>query len=57
MDASAIDLSLKLFPWVAYRDDTVTLRVGLHYSTEIPEFVALSEGNENDMVGAKVSFP
>jgi len=60
MDASAIDLSLKLFPWAAHRDDTanVKLSVGLNHSTEVPEFVALSDGNENDMVeGRKFDFP
>ena len=60
MDASAIDLSLKLFPWAAHRDDTanVKLSVGLNHSTEVPEFVALSDGNENDMVeGRKFCFP
>lgn len=60
MDASAIDLSIKLFPWAAHRDDTanVKLNVGLNHATEIPEFVALSDGNENDMVeGRKFQFP
>jgi putative transposase len=60
LDASAIDLSLKLFPWAAHRDDTanVKLSVGLNHSTLIPEFVALSDGNENDMIqGRKFDFP
>ena len=60
MDASAIDLSLNLFPWAAHRDDTanVKLSVGLNHATEVPEFVALSDGNENDMVeGRKFQFP
>lgn len=60
LDASALDLSLKLFPWAAHRDDAanVKLNVGLNHSTDIPEFVALSDGNENDMVeGRKFSFP
>jgi putative transposase len=60
LDASALDLSIKLFPWAAHRDDTanVKLSVGLNHSTDIPEFVALSDGNENDMVeGRKFSFP
>ncbi len=52
LDASAIDLSLKLFPWAAHRDDTanVKLSVGLNHGTYVPEFVALSDGQENDMV-------
>ena len=60
LDASAIDLSLNLFPWAAHRDDTanVKLSVGLNHATGIPEFVALSDGNENDMVeGRKFRFP
>lgn len=60
LDASALDLSMSLFPWAAYRDDaaTVKLSVGLNHATDIPEFVALSDGNENDMVeGRKFRFP
>lgn len=60
LDASAIDLSLKLFPWAAHREDTATVKlsVGLNHATEVPEFVALSDGNENDMVeGRKFTFP
>ena len=60
LDASAIDLSLSLFPWAAHRDDTanVKLSIGLNHGTLIPEFVALSDGNENDMVeGRKFDFP
>ena len=60
LDASAINLSLKLFPWAAYRDDTasVKLSVGLNHGNMLPEFVALSDGNENDMVqGRQFDFP
>ncbi len=60
LDASALDLSMKLFPWAGHREDTanVKLSVGLNHATDIPEFVALSEGNENDMVeGRKFTFP
>jgi len=60
LDASALGLSMKLFPWAAHRNDTanVKLSVGLNHATEIPEFVALSDGNENDMVeGRKFQFP
>lgn len=60
LDASAIDLALKLFPWAAHRDDTanVKLSVGLNHGTLVPEFVALSEGQENDMVaGRQFRFP
>jgi hypothetical protein len=46
LDASAIDLSLKAFPWAAHRDDTanVKLSVGLNHGTHVPEFVAVSDG-------------
>lgn len=60
LDASSIDLSLKLFPWAAHRTDTanVKLSVGLNHATVMPEFVSLSDGNENDMVaGRKFKFP
>lgn len=60
LDASAIDLSLSVFPWAAHRDDTanVKLSVGLNHGTQVPEFVALSDGQENDMVqGRKFAFP
>lgn len=60
LDASAIDLSLSIFPWAAHRDDTanVKLSVGLNHGTQIPEFVALGEGQENDMVqGRQFEFP
>lgn len=60
LDASALDLSIKLFPWAAHRDDAanVKLSVGLNHASDIPEFVALSDGNENDMVeGRKFCFP
>ena len=60
LDASAIDLSLELFPWAAHREDTanVKLSVALNHGNMIPEFVALSDGNENDMIeGRKFDFP
>lgn len=60
LDASAIDLSLKAFPWAAYRDDTakVKLSVGLNHGTHVPEFVAVSAGQENDMIsGRQFRFP
>lgn len=60
LDASAIDLSLSLFPWAAHRDDTahVKLSVGLNHGTHVPEFAALSDGQENDMVqGRQFDFP
>lgn len=60
LDASAIELSLNTFPWAAHRDDTanVKLSVGLNHGTHVPEFVALSDGQENDMIqGRRFDFP
>lgn len=60
LDASAINLSMDLFPWAAHRDDTanVKLSVALNHGNMVPEFVALSDGNENDMIeGRKFDFP
>ena len=60
LDASAIELSVKVFPWAAHRDDsaTVKLSIGLNHGTQVPEFVALSDGQENDMVqGRQFAFP
>lgn len=60
LDASAIDLSLNLFPWAAHRTDTanVKLSVGLNHATEVPEFVAVSDGQENDLIaGRRFGFP
>ena len=60
LDASAIDLSLAVFPWAAHRDDTATVKlsVGLNHGTQVPEFVAIGDGQENDMVqGRQFAFP
>lgn len=60
LDASAIDLSLKAFPWVANPADTANLNlsVGLNHGTQVPGFIALSAGQENDMVqGRTFDFP
>ena len=60
LDASTIDLSLKLFPWAAHRHDkaSVKLSVGLNHGNLVPEFVALSDGQENDMMqGRQFDFP
>jgi putative transposase len=60
LDASAIDLSSPVFPWARHREDTanVKLSVGLNHATQIPEYVAIGDGQENDMVqGRKFKFP
>ena len=59
LDASLIDLSLKLFPWAQCQQDkaAVKLHVGLNHGNMIPEFVALGDGKENDLVeGRKFAF-
>lgn len=60
LDASIIDLSLKLFPWASCHQDKagVKLSVGLNHGNMLPEFVALSDGNVNDIVkGRQFKFP
>jgi hypothetical protein len=60
LDASLIDLSLKLFPWAQRQQDkaAVKLHVGLNHGGMIPEFVALGDGKEHDLVqGRKLDFP
>lgn len=60
LDASAIDLSSPVFPWARHREDTanVKLSVGLNHATEIPEYVSIGDGHENDMMqGRKFKFP
>ena len=60
LDASLIDLSLKLFPWADCNRSkaAMKLHVGLNHSDMIPEFVALSDGKENDLVqGRQFDFP
>lgn len=54
LDASSIDLSLSVFRWAAHRDDTanVQLSVGLNHDTQMPEFVALSDRQENDLTAS-----
>jgi len=60
LDASLIDLSVNLFPWATTHQDKacVKLSVGLNHGSMLPEFVALSDGNENDMIqGRQFNFP
>ena len=60
LDASIIDLSVNLFPWASCHQDKagIKLNVGLNHGNMLPEFVALSDGNENDMVqGRQFRFP
>ena len=60
LDASVIDLSLKLFPWAKCHQTkaAVKLHAGLNNASLIPEFVALSDGKENDLIqGRQFRFP
>jgi putative transposase len=60
LDASHIDLSLSLCAWAKVHESkaSIKLSVGLNHSNTIPEFVALGDGIENDMVqGRAFKFP
>ena len=60
LDASHIDLSLSLCEWTKVHESkaSIKLSVGLNHSNTIPEFVALGDGIENDMVqGRAFKFP
>ncbi len=60
LDASHIDLSLSLCEWAKVHESkaSIKLTVGLNHSNTIPEFVALGDGIENDMVqGLRLKFP
>ncbi|WP_318342545.1 IS4 family transposase [Acinetobacter sp. 16] len=60
LDASHIDLSLSLCEWAKVHESkaSIKLSVGLNHSNTIPEFVALGDGIENDMVqGGAFKFP
>ena len=52
LDASHIDLSLSLCEWAKVHESkaSIKLTVGLNHSNTIPEFVALGDGIENDVV-------
>ena len=60
LDASHIDVSLSLCAWAKVHESkaSIKLTVGLNHSNTIPEFVALGNGIENDMVqGRSLKFP
>ncbi len=60
LDASHIDLSLSLCEWAKVHASkaSIKLSVGLNHSNTIPEFMALGDGIENDMVqGRTFKFP
>lgn len=60
LDASLIDLSLNLFPWAITRDNkaAVKLHVGLNHGTGIPDFVAIGDGKQSELIaGRQFAFP
>lgn len=60
LDASLIDLSVSLFPWALANQDkaAVKLHVGLNHGTGIPEFVALTDGKQSELIsGRRFAFP
>ena len=60
LDASLISLSLSLFPWAKTQTDkaAVKLHIGLNHGSMIPEFAALGDGREGDLIqGRQFDFP
>lgn len=60
LDASTIDLCLSVFPWAEFRTTkaAVKLHVGLNHTGHLPEFVAVTEGNQHEVnIGKLLSFP
>ncbi len=59
LDASYIDFLLSLCDWAKVHESKVSIKltVGLNHSNTIPEFVALGDGIENDMMqGRRLKF-
>lgn len=60
LDASLIDLSLKIFPWAHYAlgKAAMKLHVGLNHSGNLPAFAAITDGKVSDIeIGRTVQFP
>jgi putative transposase len=60
LDASLIDLSLKIFPWAHYAlgKAAMKLHVGLDHAGYLPAFAAVTEGKTSDIeVGRMLDFP
>ncbi len=60
LDASIIDLCLSVFPWAEFRTTkaAVKLHVGLNHSGHLPEFFAVTEGNQHEVnIGKLMNFP
>lgn len=60
LDASTIDLCLSVFPWAEFRTTkaAVKLHVGLNHAGHLPEFFAVTKGNQHEVnIGKLMSFP
>ena len=60
LDASLIDLSLKIFPWAHYAlgKAAMKLHVGLDHAGYLPAFATITEGKTSDIeVGRMLDFP
>ena len=55
LDASTIDLCLKVFPWAKFRatKGAVKLHVGLDHEGLLPAFVAMTDGKTDDLSAAR----
>ena len=55
LDASTIDLCLKVFPWAKFRatKGAVKLHVGLDHEGLLPAFVAMTDGKAHDITAAR----
>ena len=55
MDASLIDLSLRIFPWahLALGKAAMKLHLGLDHDGFLPAFAVITDGRVHDMAGAK----
>jgi len=60
LDASLIDLSLKIFPWAHFAKGKAALKlhVGLDHQGHLPAFAAITHGHVSDLAIARsVAFP
>jgi len=60
LDASLIDLSLRIFPWAHFAKGkaAVKLHVGMDHHGQLPAFVAITHGHTSDLaVARRLDFP
>lgn len=55
LDASAIELSLSIFPWAKFRkrDGALKLHVGLDHDGGIPAFMTITDGKTHEIIEAR----